>query len=442
MKVTFAEPAELSSDIVCWLTAIPCNLTGKDVFIRSYLTSGETITTVVGGGKLLADNVNLIEIANLTNVIDATWFLEDADDPREMLDSWAYGPSNTYFAEKKLQKDYKTTVVIDVHARGDYYKCKEPVYYGLLTSSNIEGRPFLQINGSTAYTSRPTNKVSASYTISIDALSSDTYEATGTWGTVAIYDKNYNLLWSYMIIGRYDNDPVQDMDYGTFKMMDRALGASYSSAWLRTNRNDSDSYKSHDEYAAYFQWGRKDPFMWVPTAAYGGALSTSETSVATAISHPTTFYVHDSNKSWSASNPDYRLWGFDGTKTIYDPCPEGYKVPTKDAINTIVKDVVFDDGGSPSGTAVNLAVKNMTVTLPSGSIDYWPYVGCLWGQPSGSFTTKTKAQDSGPLYWANQISSGNGFSIYGFFNGKGVWVPGPTSSQNAKLGFAVRCMKE
>lgn len=400
------------------------------------------MVSVLSGGNLLANSLNIIEIDNLTNKIDVPWFVPAEEEKRELLGAWAYGPQNTYFAEKKLQNGYSDRVVIDVRARGDYYRCKEPVYYGILTSSNIDGRPFLQIEGNSSYSSRPQYKVSENYTISVDALSSDTYAATGTWGTVGIYDSKYNLLWSYMIIGRYDNDPVEYIDYGTFKMMDRALGASYSSKWLFANRNENEACKSHDEYAAYFQWGRKDPFMWAPTQAYSSALASSSVTVASAISHPTTYYVNESGKSWSASNPDYRLWGFDGVKTVYDPCPEGYKVPTKAALEFIANNMTLDDGGSPDGVATNLAVKNIAVKLPSGDTDYWPYIGCLWGLPSGTYSSKTKAQDSGMFYWANQISSGNGFSLYGFFNGKGVWVPGPTSSQNAKLGFAVRCMKE
>ena len=93
-----------------------------------------------------------------------------------------------------------------------------------------------------------------------------------------------------------------------------------------------------------YQWGRKDPFLgsssisdeiearsnitW-PTAVY----STSSTgNIAYAIAHPTTFInCNTRNYDWyytGTSSTDNTRWtSSEKTKSIYDPCPAGWRVP-------------------------------------------------------------------------------------------------------------------
>lgn len=84
-----------------------------------------------------------------------------------------------------------------------------------------------------------------------------------------------------------------------------------------------------------YQWGRKDPFLgyawpWVPAVSsetWPDPVDVSSNSnrgtVEYAIEHPMTFLKHYYN--WcSDGNAD--LWKWDD-KTIYDPCPPGWRVP-------------------------------------------------------------------------------------------------------------------
>ena len=146
------------------------------------------------------------------------------------------------------------------------------------------------------------------------------FSATGQKGNVVIAVKDGdNILWSWHI---WLTDAPEDQTYvndaGT--MMDRNLGATSTSG--------------AGALGLLYQWGRKDPFPGSSTvfpstlAAYTlfswpciSAPQTPEWSVA----HPETFIKGTSaaNNDWTTT--DDNLWA--GTKTEYDPCPAGYRVP-------------------------------------------------------------------------------------------------------------------
>jgi hypothetical protein len=95
-------------------------------------------------------------------------------------------------------------------------------------------------------------------------------------------------------------------------------------------------------FGLLYQWGRKDPFPGTVSgsAGYskldrfyglGDAAPTSKTAnpdaIKDAIQHPTTFYGAYKNVDWLPVR-DNSLWrASGGEKTIYDPCPDGWKVP-------------------------------------------------------------------------------------------------------------------
>ena len=124
-------------------------------------------------------------------------------------------------------------------------------------------------------------------------------------------------------------------------IMDRNLGAkSFDGADVET-------------YGLMYQWGRKDPFtgyasvdgsvestVYTPTNL-GGRLVGAEDkatngTIALAIQNPFTFYTN--TRDWvmsgiDASATDSKRWNnstdglTEGTKTIFDPCPRGWRMP-------------------------------------------------------------------------------------------------------------------
>ena len=86
----------------------------------------------------------------------------------------------------------------------------------------------------------------------------------------------------------------------------------------------------------YFQWGRKDPLL----SSASHAPNQGTDGLAYSIAHPTEFIDEDSvtvsARDWfsaGGSGQDSGLWGAGGAKTVWDPCPQGYRVPSEDDVN-------------------------------------------------------------------------------------------------------------
>lgn len=142
---------------------------------------------------------------------------------------------------------------------------------------------------------------------------------------IAAKDADGNITWSWHLwMPETPVGVVSDPDH-TFTptdYMDRNVGA------LIVSPTPTDGVPPVKSYGLYYQWGRKDPFtgpMKVsgdPTEPVAGAID-----MAAAIANPT----HLPNGSGAGNNwltEDVQtLWDEGGGKTIYDPCPPGYKVP-------------------------------------------------------------------------------------------------------------------
>ena len=132
---------------------------------------------------------------------------------------------------------------------------------------------------------------------------------SGTTGSslVAIKSRDDTILWSYLIWVT-DSTPAETPLPGE-AILQEPLGGQL-----------------------YFQWGRKDP-LWsdcekIDYPGDGKALATS-------IQYPDKFICTDditgaANDWYSSQNADTdgSLWGEGGAKTVWDPCPEGWRVPS------------------------------------------------------------------------------------------------------------------
>jgi uncharacterized protein (TIGR02145 family) len=115
--------------------------------------------------------------------------------------------------------------------------------------------------------------------------------------------------------------------------MDRNLGA--------TNNDLSTA-----AYGLLYQWGRKDPFRNSSDPTFIESSSTTGNIIYT-IKNPVTFLYTVGSRTqndWHYSSRDNTLWNEtkDGKdiKTIYDPCPAGWRVPA-------YKDNIADKAHSP-----------------------------------------------------------------------------------------------
>lgn len=148
---------------------------------------------------------------------------------------------------------------------------------------------------------------------------------------IAAKDAAGTILWSWHI---WLTDQPQGQVYynnaGT--MMDRNLGA--------TSATPGDV----GALGLLYQWGRKDPFLSSSvlddevvaesTITWPSVVSSTSSTgtIGYVISHPTTFvYSNGSNFDWyytGDSSSDTSRWTTsDKPKSIYDPCPAGWRVP-------------------------------------------------------------------------------------------------------------------
>lgn len=447
IEVTTASTTTISSEAQeLWFMAIPAEL--NEVYVVAYMQktltnkSVEKITIPVKfeNVELAAGQVNAIPLTNLTvESCNLSWF--NPVETRELLSGvtgagYAYGTQNTVFVTRK-RSTAGTCVEIDVRASGEFTKVAEPVSCKIQDIGSGMSRTTYSVASSAVTDGK----------ITVNCENGNNYCSEDTWGSVAICDASNNVLWSFMVQGVFtDEDPVTDVDYGNFKLMDRPLGSTFSNAWMVAHKadvlpNNNKSLRSAwDTNCAYFQWGRKDPFPFEMKVGYTCENITSAIDVSYATKNPTVFCATEqtSNKiSWTYDHVNYNLWGTDGHKTIFDPCPKGYKVATKAVYDYVTANNTKDEAKA------NMAVNNMAVTLPGGGIDCWAYAGILWGQKlsSGSWskTTRTMSTNTGELtetamgYWNNRCSKGRGGSFYWYNNVAQEY-------QNSAQAMAVRCM--
>ena len=159
-----------------------------------------------------------------------------------------------------------------------------------------------------------------------------TFETSSTFregnAVIAAKDANGNILWSWHI-WLTDQPKSQTYNNGAGVMMDRNLGA--------TSATPGDV----GALGLLYQWGRKDPFLGSSsisdnieaksTITWPSSVSSSSSTgtIAYATAHPTTFITYNSNNyDWYYSTDDSTddtRW--QSSKTVYDPCPAGWRVP-------------------------------------------------------------------------------------------------------------------
>lgn len=239
-------------------------------------------------------------------------------------------------------------------------------------------------------------------------------------GNAVIAAKNSKgiILWSWHIWCAEEGwqEQVYYNDAGT--MMDRNLGAT------------SATPGEVGALGLMYQWGRKDPFMGsasissnmlaVSTSAWS---ITSGGSIANAEANPMIFYT-------SMRLPDV-CWT--SSKTVYDPCPAGWRVPEGG------NDGIWSKALGSSSDLYDPSLYNST----ANGINFSGKFGSdstIWYPASGSRSITDgglgQIGNSG-YYWSASPQGDSAYDL--FFSGSRV---APSGSSNRAYGYPVRCQKE
>ena len=242
------------------------------------------------------------------------------------------------------------------------------------------------------------------------------FMASGIEGNALVAAKNAEgtIVWSWHVwVTDKPAEQIYENSLGSFTVLDRNLGAT------RADRGTGDEWLE-SRGLAYF-WGRKDPFWYGNYTHTDNEWMTVLTSVANPnMRHRTgTWWIGTS--SWSQEHHPY-LWTAD-LKTIYDPCPIGYKVAVSDVWEGFTGDAVagtFDNGW-------NFYIDGAKTSTAWYPANYW----MRWGSGHEFYT------EQGGV-WTSDYTS-NSTKMYFYYEPGGVQT---NATAWDGYGVPVRCMKD
>ena len=263
------------------------------------------------------------------------------------------------------------------------------------------------------------------------AISFDTPSAFKEGNAViAAKDASGNILWSWHIwLTDKPEEQVYYNNAGT--MMDRNLGA--------TSATPGDV----GALGLLYQWGRKDPFLASSsisdaveaksTISWPSVISSDSNTgtIEYAINNPTTFIPRKRYNDWydtGDSSTDNPLWTTSETaKSIYDPCPAGWRVPDGDD-NGIWSKAGF------GGAIYDSTNKGMSFRISSPATTWYPASGSR-DYDDGSLRLV------GDYGYCLSASPWNDY-IYGLCIYYDNDFVDPTNISGRAYGCSVRCLKE
>ena len=252
--------------------------------------------------------------------------------------------------------------------------------------------------------------------------------------SIAVRNSKDVILWSWHIWCSEEgwNDHVYANNAGT--MMDRNLGA--------TSATPGDV----GAFGLLYQWGRKDPFMGscaksgTTLAASTGSWTTIKSSqtVDYAEENPMT-YIGSGSGEWctgtGANESDYTKRWMGSKKTMYDPCPVGYRVP-KGGNDGFWATALGTSDATSAGTEWDSINYGHHWTLADGTTTAWyPAVGYRY-RDGGALDDV----GSDGFCWSaspNPSSSIYAYSLYFYYGNVH-----PASYNIRGAGYSVRCVRE
>lgn len=443
---TFNETPSLADKIEFTISLTPCDLTqATNVY---YLVSTDRYTFLFNKrpdrsspqGSLISISLPLDQFTAIDNEIPAEGEVKITHE-LPALNLSAQGTANCYIVDKEARCSFDATVM----GNGSI---------GIIPNGNFTdylGNP-LAASAQIAPVSAELLWETVEGLISEPVLSNGiiTFDTSADKGNalIAVKDQQGRIMWSWHI---WCTDIPAEQIYmankhgNSYTFMDRNLGATSA-------LDDTGSL------GMSYQWGRKDPIpgsskfydMTEPTL-YGSvtkvnvaASDASTGTIANAIQNPVTFFKA---ADWLFAGRNNYLWGnpqgeselaATHQKSIYDPCPPGYKVPGKDAFS------IFTTTGENTTDPAEHNVVNTGSTkrgwylyyaaTGAGEQAWFPYNGCRY------YSTGALNRGSFYYYWTTAPSAGTKSCCLAF---KSDWKEvDPLYTFQRGNAQTTRCVKE
>jgi hypothetical protein len=239
-----------------------------------------------------------------------------------------------------------------------------------------------------------------------------------TPGNAVIAARNLRgqIIWSWHIWV-----PGSEITYNSYgdiyktPLMDRNLGALYAPQAETVNPIES--------FGLTYQWGRKDPFpgpgqIGKSTPAYVVGMESEcimehQLTLKESIARPT-LLGQLNNGNWLADYDD-SLWQ-DDVKTIYDPCPAGWRVPAYDTNCPMMQgDLSAVTGWGESEEFYYFTLGEPAAVFPLGGYrdDYSPDEYTRVGTRAEYWTSNANNGEKGTALRVRAASAGNVHKIIG-----------------------------
>lgn len=426
--------------------------------------------------------LNITELKSSDNVY--SWFCPVEN---RMLAGckYAYGDANTYLIQSKsavyngaslsANADIPDEIVIDYRVRGDFTQAEIPedVTFEWATLANgsvyyIRHDNKLKVDGFTF------TQNAANYTVTVKNV-----DATGG-APMLIMKKAGKILWGWAFWNiAADGTKLESVNVGGYDMANMNIGQATTqyAAWKAAA-----DYILRTTY--YYQWGRYLPIFWTtywshclidaPEIQKSGNVPALKGPFATL--KETLAYPYGSIVNWSTSesNPNWTqeyigdLWGCQlgqmeaaGTKSIYDPCPKGWRVPDYGAIEawsatlgttTPAASNYVSDGNHKLSADGMLGLMIGSMYLPtSGYIQYdkmykIPENGVTELRASNYANDGKQFGNAFTIYWSNYCANHNSQSpfCYRFYgtNKIGADYEAKVTQHVRAASAAIRCQKD
>ena len=249
---------------------------------------------------------------------------------------------------------------------------------------------------------------------------------------IAAKNSEDKIIWSWHIW--IPATTIETNTYGIYShaLMDRYLGALVAA---------TTSSVPVESFGLHYEWGRKDPFLGAKAiegsdfaTRSGTGLSVGyEMNVAQTIANPATYAVYTEADSWGCwlTPKDPTLWK-DAEKTIYDPCPAGYRVPKYDSKQPLHSSDLSAQTGWSDVAAAGDNAPYFTLGDP---VTVFPYGGLVC--ENGKYMDYAGGSTARTFIWTSAVNSEN--------NGRMIDVRLGTSTHKANStvtsrGCSIRCV--
>lgn len=195
--------------------------------------------------------------------------------------------------------------------------------------------------------------------------------------------------------------------------------------------------------STFYQFGRKDAMPGMKTVSDGSFTQNggNNMSIQNGIQHPEIFYTWGT--SWYNGYNLYNLWSMENTetsyndnavvKTVYDPCPAGFKMPASNAFTGFTTNGQGTGSMNTNGAWDNGWNFNNKVSSPDATV-YFPASGYR-DLGDGSLTNVGSSGKSWSAVPFNDTYSGCNLDFY-------RWHVAPRNESYRSYGFSVRPVAE